>query len=330
MLTGKKIVFFSANFFGYHQEIKKKLESMGAEVDFFDERPKNTFWTKALIRLDKRIMNRRIEKYYKEIISQTSNKRYDYVFFLKAEVITLKMLRSLKNQQSHARFILYMWDSIRNSGRDIEELFPVFDKILSFDRKDVQENSSLVFRPLFYLDDYEKLGENKEEPKYDISFVGTGHTDRYALVSKIKSACKTMGLRGYFFLYLQDPKVFLFRKAFQKSFRKAKYSDFAYTPLVKSEILDVIAQSHCVLDIQRDVQTGLTMRCVEVLGAKRKLITTNEDIVNYDFYDPNNILVIDRNDPKITNQFIKSPFQEIEDKVYKNYSLFNWVSEIFE
>lgn len=303
---------------------------MGAVVDFFDERPKNTFWTKALIRLDKRIMNRRIEKYYKDIINQTSNTMYDYVFFLKAEVITFKMLKSLKNHQSDARFILYMWDSIRNSGRDIEELFPAFDKILSFDRKDTQENNSLVFRPLFYLDDYEKLGKKRMESKYDISFVGTGHTDRYSLVSKIKKTCKTKGIRGYFFLYLQDPKVYLFRKIFQKSFRKAKYSDFAYTPLGKQEILEIIAKSHCVLDIQRDVQTGLTMRCVEVLGAKRKLITTNEDIVNYDFYDPNNILVIDRNNPRITNQFIESPFQEVEDKIYKNYNLFNWVSEIFE
>lgn len=330
MLTGKKILFFSANFFGYHHEIKNKLEAMGAVVDFFDERPRNTFWTKALIRLDKRIMSRKIEKYYKDIIDQTSNKEYDYVFFLKAEVITLKMLRSLKARQSNALFILYMWDSIKNSSRDIEELFPAFDKILSFDRKDAQENDLLVFRPLFYLDDYEELGKTNVDPKYDISFVGTGHTDRYSLVTKIKKSCKTIGLRGFFFLYLQDPKVYLFRKLFQKSFRKAKFSDFAYTPLEKQKILDIILQSHCVLDIQRDVQTGLTMRCVEVLGAKRKLITTNKDVVNYDFYDPNNILVIDRNDPTITNDFIKSPFQEIDDKVYKNYSLFNWVSEIFD
>ena len=27
------------------------------------------------------------------------------------------------------------------------------------------------------------------------------------------------------------------------------------------------------------------MRTIEVLGMRKKLITTNEDIVNYDFYD---------------------------------------------
>ena len=47
--SGKKILFISAKFFGYEVEIKKKLESFGSEVDFYDERPKNDFMTKKLL-----------------------------------------------------------------------------------------------------------------------------------------------------------------------------------------------------------------------------------------------------------------------------------------
>src|SRR5690606_27551417 len=115
-------------------EIKNKLIALGAEVDLFDERPKNTFWYKVFIRLDKRILNRRIEKYYSQIITSTSTKSYDYVFFLKAEVITLKMLNELRCKQPHAKFILYLWDSIKNC-ESVRELFASFDKIVSFDRK---------------------------------------------------------------------------------------------------------------------------------------------------------------------------------------------------
>ena len=84
MFKGKRILFFSANFFGYQFEIKNKLIELGAEVDFFDERPKNTFLYKALIRFNKRFITKIIEKYYRTIIEETKSKDYDFVFFFKS------------------------------------------------------------------------------------------------------------------------------------------------------------------------------------------------------------------------------------------------------
>lgn len=329
MFKGKKILFFSANFFGYQNEIMKSLIELGAEVDFYDERPKNTFWTKALIRLDKRIVKQKIEKYYGSIIADISERNYDYVFFLKAEGINLKMLNELKRAQSQAKFILFMWDSIKNSSSDIETFFPLFNKILSFDRKDAEKHDVLVFRPLFYINDYRRIAKEKSVVKYDVTFIGTGHTDRYALVSKIKSICEEKNLSSYFFVYLQDIRIYLARKIFKKSYRKAKKEDFKFNPLNKNEIIEIIKKSNCILDIQRVVQSGLTMRTLEVLGAEKKLITTNEDIVNYDFYNENNIYVIDRENPEIPMDFIKSEYQEIETDVYNKYSIGSWLIEVF-
>ena len=82
MFKGKKILFFSANFFGYQTEIKNKLVALGAEVDFFDERPTNTFLYKSLIRFDKRIIRMPIENYYRDIISKTKIIDYDFVLFI--------------------------------------------------------------------------------------------------------------------------------------------------------------------------------------------------------------------------------------------------------
>jgi len=329
MFKGKKILFFSASFFGYQDEIKNNLVKYGAEVDFFDERPKNTFWTKALIRFDKKIVKRKIESYYSEIIRDTLEKNYDFIFFLKAEVINLKMLNELKQAQSQAKFILYMWDSIKNSSKDVKEFFPLFDKILSFDRKDVERHNSLHFRPLFYIDAYKEIGKEIGNIEYDITFIGTGHTDRFALVSKIKEICKENELNNYFFIYLQDIKIFLVRKFFKKSYKNAKKKDFSFIPLQKSEIVEIIKKSNCILDIQRVVQSGLTMRTLEVLGANKKLITTNEDVVNYDFYNENNVYVIDRDNPKIPMSFIKNKYQTIDFNIYDKYSIDRWLEEVF-
>jgi|GEM_PF-6099694 len=46
---GKKILFIALKFFGYEKEIEQALLRMGAQVDFYDDRPKNTFVYKALI-----------------------------------------------------------------------------------------------------------------------------------------------------------------------------------------------------------------------------------------------------------------------------------------
>lgn len=329
MFKDKKILFFSASFFGYQLEICKSLTALGAKVDFFDERPKNDFWTKAMIRIDKRIMKRRIQKYYQDIINGTSLVIYDYVFFLKAEVISLEMLEQLKKRQLRARFILYMWDSIKNSPA-VVDLFPLFDKILSFDRKDVEANTFLHFRPLFYLDEYSALNPIGDGNEYEITFIGTGHTDRYELVSKIRKFCDNNNLKGFFFMYLQDWKIFVVRKLLQKRFRNAKLKDFSLIPMNKSQIVKIIEKSNCVLDIERTVQCGLTMRTIEVLGAKRKLITTNKDIVHYDFYNACNILVIDRKNPILSLDFIKGDYQDIDETIYKKYGINNWLHEVFE
>ena len=327
MFQGKRILFFSANFFGYQNEIRRKLSEMGAEVDFFDERPKNTFWYKALIRLDKRLMNKRIGAYYQDIIDSTRRNRYDYVFFLKAEVITAQKMEQLKAAHPESVFLLYMWDSIRNCP-SVTGLFSFFDRIYSFDRKDVLANGHLKFRPLFYLDDYAEIPA-VAKPTYEISFIGTGHSDRYKLVMQVKRICEENGWKYFLFLYLQDIRVFYYRKIATPGFKKARKSDFSFQPLGKEAILGHIEDTRCVLDIERPVQVGLTMRTIEVLGACRKLITTNADIVHYDFYNPDNIQIIDRKNPEIPESFIRAPYTPVDEEVYASYSIGSWLREIF-
>lgn len=72
------------------------------------------------------------------------------------------------------------------------------------------------------------------------------------------------------------------------------------------------------------------MRTIEMIGLKKKLITTNKDIVNYDFYNENNILVVDRNNFKLDTDFINKPYQELDERIYKKYSLESWIKTLLE
>lgn len=92
----------------------------------------------------------------------------------------------------------------------------------------------------------------------------------------------------------------------------------------------IYAASRCVVDIEHASQHGLTMRSIEILGLRRKLITTNQDIVNYDFYNENNICIIDRKHPAVDKGFFEKPYQMLDEGIYEKYSLGNWILEVLK
>ena len=72
------------------------------------------------------------------------------------------------------------------------------------------------------------------------------------------------------------------------------------------------------------------MRTIEMLGAKRKLITTNKNIKDYDFYNSSNILIIDRDEVIINKDFFDVDFQNLNSEVAQKHSLNQWIKKIFK
>ena len=325
----KKILLFSPEFFGYGQAIAEKLSNYGAEVDYFDERPGNDFFTKALIRIDKSLLSRKIHNYYDVIIKSLQKDNYDYVLFLNLEAISEKDLFALKAKQAKAKFIMYMWDSVKNK-KHTASLLPYFDLKHTFDRNDSMDDKydSFNFRPLFYLDEYQKL-DNSAAKGIDLLFVGTIHSDRYELLMEVERQCLKMGKTVDFFMFFQSEKLFYSKKASKLSFAKASKSDFHFTALPKEELVLKLEQSKAVLDIQHPSQTGLTMRTIEMIGAQKKLITTNQHIKEYDFYDSNNIHCIDRENIVLNASFFETPYRPIDAKIYYKYAIDGWLEEVF-
>jgi len=325
----KKILLFSPQFFGYGEAIADKIRSYGAEVDYYDERPGNDFMTKALIRIDKSLLNRKIHKYYSNIISSLKADHYDYVLFLNLEAISEKDLLELKKRQPNATFIMYMWDSVKNK-KHTASLLPYFDLKHTFDKVDSENQAyeSFNFRPLFFLDEYRNLG--KDVPKeIDLLFVGTVHSDRYQLLMKIRNLCESMGKKTDFFMFFQSKKLFYARKASDKTFSNAKMADFQFVSLTKEELIKKLERSKVVLDIQHPSQTGLTMRTIEMIGAEKKIATTNERIKDYDFYSPNNILCLDRDNIKLNTSFFETEYEALDAGVYHSYSVEGWLEDVF-
>lgn len=325
-LKGKHILFISAQFFGYQKEICMAMINAGAYVDYFDERPANSAFVKAAIRINRNILFYYINRYYDNIIQKTKNTKYDYIFFIKCESISARHVRILRKMHPQAKLILYHWDSYANN-HNASNVAPYFDKIFSFDKEDC-DRFNINFLPLFYVPDYAKIARMNMPIKYDMLFIGTVHSDRFRIIKNIESIIESYGGNSYTWFYF--PSKLLFYKMWlqDESIRHAQSDKFHYSSIDRRELINIFASSRIVVDIQHPNQTGLTIRCIETLGAKKKLITTNCDIMKYDFYNPNNIQIIDRNKPYISEQFFSSSYIDIPDKIYEEYSLDGWLSHI--
>jgi hypothetical protein len=329
-LLGKKILFFAPKFFGYEVAIANKLKELGADVIQFDERPKNNFLTKALIRIDRKIIKRTITQYYKNILSQTQQCKFDFVFVVNLEAMTPEIVELFRKQQPQARFILYMWDSIKNK-KPAQLAFKLFDWCYSFDKNDASTLPNVNFRPLFFIDEFDcKRWNNNNNLVYDLCFIGTVHSDRYNLVKSVKKQVDSLGFKTYFYLYFHNKILFFYKKLRDIKFYKARVSEFEFNPISAADLAQKIKESVAVLDVQHPNQTGLTMRTLEMLGASKKLVTTNKHIVEYDFFNPQNIAVIDRDNPKIDNSFFKTKFTEVDSEIRERYSISGWLLEIFK
>lgn len=329
-LENKKILYIGVSTFNYEKEIKRGLEKLGAKVDYYDERPANNFLTKTLLRLKlHKLVQNKIKSHYNKIIDEIKNKSYDFVFIIKLETIDSKILNMIKTVQKEALFILYLWDSIKNLHRK-EKLLPFFDRAFSFDRLDVNKYKEFTFLPLFYIPIYDNPSDDAEiKTKVDLCFIGTGHTDRYHIVKKLKDNANIKKHTFYSFLFLQSKLIFWLKKVFDPKMKEANISDFSFSTMDQAQVLGNILNANVIIDIENKNQTGLTMRTIEMLGCRKKMATTNKDIKNYDFYDRNNIYIFDRSNPYIASSFIRSPYRSLDKTIYQKYSLENWLKTIF-
>ncbi len=85
-----------------------------------------------------------------------------------------------------------------------------------------------------------------------------------------------------------------------------------------------------LLDLMREGQYGLSFRVFEAMALEKKIITDNESIKNYDFYNPNNILVLNEDISNINASFFEAPYEKVPQEIYNAYTLDHWVTKVFK
>ncbi len=317
----KRVLFISPAYFSYEKIIKEKLIEKGFIVDWFDDRPKMTIVGKGIFRLFPFVLKRKAKRYINKIIKTTKNIEYDYVFSILGQAFTAKSIDRLRKAQPKAKYILYMWDSIQTFPNTLK-FCNKFDVCYTFDNLDAQQYN-FKFLPLFIYS-YEF---NSKKEIYDACFIGTIKKGKYKMVSSIVSQLRENGKNVFCYMYLQSKIVYFFYKITDKEFRKTKINDFKYKKMPLEEVTKISNSSKYIIDCPMKNQNGLSMRTFECLGSGKKLITTNINIVNYDFYNEYNILVWSLYEKN--HLFFDETYQKIDDQILKKYSIENWINKIF-
>ena len=104
---------------------------------------------------------------------------------------------------------------------------------------------------------------------------------------------------------------------------------FEFDSLNRNEVLKIFKESKAIIDCPLPNQRGLTMRTFEVLALKRKLITTNKNIKDYEFYTPDNIFIIESDKEIIPMEFINTDFNK-NYTLSSKYSLKEFVNKLVE
>lgn len=214
----------------------------------------------------------------------------------------------IKRRNSQIRLILWYWNPIDRTvpieqfeGKDIE--------IWTFDPEDY-ETYGLRSNTQFFIS--ENLCDLQEMPGDDVYYVGVDK-NRAVILSELSKVLDAQGISYHFHLV------------------KCKNSTDSYgieyqEPITYKEVLSHIQSSRVVLDLVGETQSGLTLRPLEALFLKKKLITNMSAITNYDIYNSNNVFILGEDNYEGLKAFIDSPYDETNyDALINKYAFKNWI-----
>lgn len=319
----KRLLLIAPRFFGYEEDIRSEIERRGFKVDLLPDRPFQSSVMVATARLRPEATLIYTDRLYRRLLESFGASQYETILVVNGQTVSQNILRLLRTSYPRARFVLYMWDSMENRPTALSKL-DQFDGAYSFDPESARKYG-MTLRPLFFSKDFEELPAAGID--FDLCFVGTIHTDRYAVIDRLRRRLPC-GARTYWYMYVKARWVYYLCRVLKPSMRAATRSEFHFVPLSRAGVRSAFARSLAVLDVEHPLQRGLTMRTFDALGARRKLVTTNAQIRNYDFFSDSNICVIDRQHAVIPGDFFESPFKQIPPHIHRRYTLAGWVGEV--
>lgn len=339
-----RILLLAPSNYEFSFEIYKELERKKHEVKFIEDK---TFACDYYLSYDNKI--KRILKY---IIGRSTKKKNiywrkmfndggelheyhcDLLLCINGYSLCKSFFLQLMRNNPDIRLVYYLWDSCRLYA--FHKNFRYFDKCFTFDIEDAKK-FQIEYLPMFWIPVSDGVSVS-EKPR--VFFVGSIHSDRYAVLKRIIHQLNNYQIDYYIKLYVPSNKIPLLkiRYGINKLFRyenclndiycirkgKENASFITFKPIPLEDFNKELIKSSCTIDIEQPCQTALTPRFIQALACGKKIITTNSWIIKEPFYNSDVISVIDREQPNVDEEFLFRSIEPICSK-YDDLRIDKWL-----
>ena len=227
---------------------------------------------------------------------------YDTVIMFD-RVFNKVVTRYIKHKNPYAKIILWLWNPVS----DRQKYFMTdnnVDEIWTYDKNDAQKYN-IKYNTQFYNKMF-LLNRNTTQVSNDIMFIGA-NKGRKETIEKWNNEFKKHNL-------VTDIKIV------EKNEQGISYQEY----------LKRLEKTKCIFEIVNDGVEGLTLRALESIFFEKKIITNNKEIIKYNFYNPNNIFILEYDDIDKIEKFINSNYVKIEKETVEFYEYEKWVSRFIK
>lgn len=321
-----KICIISFDYWNYDHHIVKKLQEKGIDASHinmgaykyknFGERASNAI---SKIFLNKNIKHVKRQEYVVNTLKELGPQ--DQILVLNPHTLDYGTIKEIKSYTPY--LISYLYDNLDRFP--VEEKLELFDKIYSFEDKDVEKYGFEKITNYNYLSEQPIPAEEIEN---DLFYITSYDKRRIKLLRKLVSRLSTMKIKSKIVvvgkqIWKEKLRNFILRPT------GSSLIEFRKKPINNETILEEYKKSKVIIDLMREGQAGLSFRIFEAMALGKKIITDNQSIKTYDFYRPENFLIVNDDLSNIENQFFTLSYQTISTSLYQKYSLNHWVDHIF-
>ena len=322
-----KICVISFDYWDYDHYIVKALEKRGVHSHHikigtvshanFKEKTINAA---SKIVLRKNLKNEKRQKFVIESLEKIGFQ--DQILVLNPDVFTHETLAFVRKKTK--RLITFLYDNL--CRYPVQDKLHFFDKVFSFDDEDVKNHH---FEKLCNYNYLNETSEKVEKTDLDLFYVTSYDKGRNKIIYPLIEKLDKLNLK--FQIVVVGKKTWKPRLKYLLTPNNKNISVLFKRKSVDSGIVfQFYKRSKTILDLMRVGQTGLSFRMFEAMALEKKIITNNPTIKDYDFYNPQNILLLKDDFSNLDSEFFTSPYVEIPKEIYHKYTLEAWVERVFD
>ncbi|MFP8893012.1 MULTISPECIES: hypothetical protein [Chryseobacterium] len=322
-----KICIISYDFWDYDKYIVETLckRDIDAHHIKISSVTHSNFNERAVNALSKTFLNKNLktekrQKYVLDSLEQLGHQ--DQILVMNPDTFDLSTLKKIRKYTD--RLLTYLYDNLERVP--VEDKLYLFDKVFSFDYVDVKKHGFEKLTNYIYLP---HCSQEIQQPEMDLFYITSYDNRRVSLIKLLAKKLIEQGLKFQIMIIGKKSWKHQLTNIFM-TVPKNLFLIFSIKKIPHNDLPKYYKNSKVLLDLMREGQYGLSFRVFEAMALDKKIITDNEAIKTYDFYNPNNILILNKNISNLDKSFFETPYEKIPEEIYYRYTLDSWVNKVFE